>query len=81
MRAHSPHLRSVPRRELGYLQHDAANIFVREEIPARELGEIVERALYVEEERIAAPTGKEPVITGLASHVPRALSRPALPQR
>src|SRR5271155_3128889 len=53
-----------PKKRVGHFQHDAASILVREEIPTREL-KVVERAQYVEEKGIAAPTGKEPVVTSL----------------
>src|SRR5580704_10172087 len=53
-----------PKKRVGHFQHNAANVFVCEEIPAREL-KFVERAQYVEEEWIAAPSGIEPVVTSL----------------
>ena len=53
-----------PKKAVGHFQHDAASIFVCEKIPTREL-RVGERAQYVEEEGIAAPTGKKPVVTGL----------------
>src|ERR1700691_2410375 len=53
-----------PKKRVGHFQHDAANIFVCEEIPTREL-KFVDCAQYVEEEGIAAPTGKEPVVPSL----------------
>ena len=53
-----------PKKSVGYFQRDAANIFVREEISSREL-KVVERVLYVKEKRIAAPTGKDPLVTSL----------------
>src|SRR5438445_60879 len=40
---------------VGQFNHDAANIFVREEVVAREL-HLIEITLCVEKERIAAPT-------------------------
>jgi hypothetical protein len=43
---------------VGDFQRDAADIFVCEEIPGGEL-EVVDRAEYIEEEGIAAPTGKK----------------------
>ena len=63
MRAHRP-TSFGPEKGIGHFEHNAARIFVGEEIPAREL-ELVEGAQYVEEEGIAAPTGKEPVVASL----------------
>src|SRR3984885_7196603 len=49
---------------VGYFQRNTASIFVQEEIPSCEL-ELVDRAQYVEEEGVTAPTGEEPVVTSL----------------
>src|SRR5712671_2491827 len=53
----------APKSRVGQFEHDAANILVREEIVAGEL-HIVEQAIGVEEERIAAPTEESPVVAG-----------------
>ena len=53
-----------PKDGVGNFQRDAANIFVQKEIPGGEL-EVVDRAEYIEEEGIAAPTGKKAVVTSL----------------
>src|SRR5258705_9008950 len=53
----------APKSRVGQFEHDAANILVREEIVAGEL-HVVEQAIGVEEERIAAPTEEGPVIAG-----------------
>src|SRR5579872_465756 len=52
----------LTKKRVGHFYHDAAGIFVCEEIPACKL-KVVERAEHVEEERIAAPTGKEQMVT------------------
>src|SRR6266404_1926702 len=46
---------------VGQFNHDAANILVREEVVAREL-HLIEIALCVEKERIAAPTKEKMVV-------------------
>ena len=56
------HLR-LGQRGIGDFENDAADVFIGEEIFAGEL-EIVEGALGVEEERIAAPTGEEAIVAG-----------------
>src|SRR5450755_3494260 len=38
-----------PKKRVGHFQHDAANVFVSEEIPTREL-KFVNRSQYVEKE-------------------------------
>ena len=47
--------------------HDAADVLVEEEVVPREL-HVIEIAVYVEKERIAAPTEEEPVLTGFGHH-------------
>src|SRR2546423_8602713 len=49
---------------VGQFNHDAANIFVCEEVVAREL-HLIEIAVCIEEERIAAPTEEKTVVAGL----------------
>src|SRR5579871_6794356 len=53
-----------PKDGVRDFHRDAANIFVCEEVPGGEL-EVVDRAEYIEEEGIAAPTGKKAVVTSL----------------
>ena len=53
----------IPQSRVGQFKHDAANIFVGEEVVAREL-HFVEQAVCVEEERIAAPTHKQAAVAG-----------------
>src|SRR5439155_26627565 len=47
--------------------HDAADVLVEEEVVPREL-HVIEIAVYVGKERIAAPTEEEPVLTGFGHH-------------
>jgi hypothetical protein len=47
-----------------HLEHDAAHVLVGEEVVAGEL-ELVQRSLGIEEKRVAAPTGEEPVLPAL----------------
>ena len=46
---------------VGQFNHDAADILVLEEVVAREL-HVIEIAVYVEKERIAAPTEEKTVV-------------------
>jgi hypothetical protein len=48
----------APQGRVGQFNHDAANIFVCEEVVPREL-HVIEIAVYVEKESIAAPTEKK----------------------
>src|SRR5262249_16128210 len=52
-----------PQSGVGQFQRDAANVFVCEEIGSSEL-HLVDQAVCVEEEGIAAPTCKEMVFAG-----------------
>src|SRR5216683_916510 len=49
---------------VGQFKHDAANIFVCEEVIPCELN-VIEIAVYVEKERVAAPTKEKAVAPGL----------------
>src|SRR5215813_8442139 len=53
-----------PKSRVGQFNHDAADIFVREEVVPREL-HVIEIALCVEKERIAAPTEEKTVIAAV----------------
>ena len=53
-----------PQGRVGHFQHDAAHVFVGEEIVAGEL-QVVQGALRVEEKGIAAPAREEAVVAGL----------------
>jgi hypothetical protein len=55
-----------PQSRISYFKNDAAYIFVSEEIVTREL-EVVLRAFYVAEERIAPPASKEADIAYLGN--------------
>ena len=52
-------------RVVRQLERHAAHVLVREEVVAREL-KVVEHALGVEEERVAAPARKKPVLAALS---------------
>ena len=69
-----------PQNRVGHFQHDAANIFVGEEIVAGEL-QVVQGARNVKEERLAAPTREEAVVAGLRDLCFPSGRRLALPQR
>ena len=53
-----------PQGRVGHFEHDAAHVFVGEEIVAGEL-QVVQGARHVEEEGIAAPAREEAVVAGL----------------
>src|SRR6267143_1385088 len=53
----------VPQSRVGQFNHDAANIFLLEEVVPREL-HVIEIAVDVEKERIAAPTEEKTVVAG-----------------
>src|SRR5437879_1349124 len=52
---------------VGQFNHDAANIFVDEEVVPGEL-HLIEIAVHVEKERIATPTEEQTVVTGFRHH-------------
>ena len=56
-----------PESRVGQFKHDAANIFIGEEVLPREL-HFVEEAVCVEEERIAAPTHEQGAVAGFRHH-------------
>src|SRR4029077_15216185 len=53
-----------PKVRVGHFQYDAAHVLVGEEIAAGEL-QVVQDALRVEEEGVAAPACEEAVLAGL----------------
>src|SRR5882757_1202355 len=55
--------RIVSQSRVGQFKHDAANIFICEEVIPCEL-HVIEIAVYVEKERIAAPTKEKAVTPG-----------------
>ena len=69
-----------PKGRVGHFQHDAAHVFVGEEIVAGEL-QIVQGALRVEEEGIAAPAREEAVARRPPSRVHPDPSRQVLLRR
>src|SRR5262249_55375482 len=54
---------SGPQSRVGYFQHNTAHIFVREEIAPLEL-HVVEQAIGIEKERIAAPATEKTAVAG-----------------
>src|SRR6267142_4574529 len=54
----------VSQSRVGQFKHDAANIFICEEVIPCEL-HVIEIAVYVEKERIAAPTKEKAVAPGV----------------
>src|SRR5215831_3725737 len=56
-----------PQSRGGQFDHDAANIFVFEKVVSREL-HVIEVAVHVEKERIAAPTEEKAVVPGFRYH-------------